>query len=221
MATLQELIPQVSIPHVPELKPLLFTPPSAACYAPFTAPPRQHVPYWILHDPTLANSMMERLRAYLETAPGGDLLPSHRLQYLLDNLCDDLLSTPDRELSSEETTSGLWNSYILQLIRYAVEDIDQNPTLPVKPLTTPTLYSETRDFLISSTPDTSPRLYYDIKSWSVFDAFALDILSLAQHVDSDGQLGTPLELRVNEEDARSVIMKVSQTHFISKLPLSH
>lgn len=66
---------------------------------------------------------------------------------------------------------------------------------------------ETRDFVISSTPETSPRLYYDIKSWSVFDAFALDILSLAQHVE-DGQLGTSLELRVNEEDARSVIMKM-------------
>lgn len=81
--------------------------------------------------------------------------------------------------------------YILEAIRYAVRDIDQNPTLPAKPLTTPTLYSETRDFVISSTPETSPRLYYDIKSWSVFDAFALDILSLAQHVE-DGQLGTSI-----------------------------
>jgi len=208
MGTLQEIIPQVSIPHVPDLRPLPFTPPSAARYAPFTAPARQHVPYWILHDPTLANSMMERLRAYLKTAPGRDLPPSPRLQQFLDNLSDDLLHTPYGELSSEETTTDLWKIYILQLIRYAVRDIDQNPTLPVKPLTTPTLYSKTGDFLISSTPDTSPCLYYDIKSWSVFDAFALDTLSLAQHVE-DGQLGTPLELRVNEEDARSVIMKVS------------
>jgi len=73
MGTLQEIIPQVSIPHVPDLRSLPFTPPSAARYAPFTAPARQHVPYWILHDPTLANSMMERLRAYLKTAPGRDL----------------------------------------------------------------------------------------------------------------------------------------------------
>ena len=139
-----------------------------------------------------------------------------RLQQFLDNLSDDLLHTPYGELSSEETTTDLWNIYILQLIRYAVRDIDQNPTLPVKPLTTPTLYSETRDFLISSTQDTSPCLYYDIKSWSVFDAFALDILSLAQHVE-DGQLGTSLELRVNEEDARSVIMNVSENYFIFKI----
>src|SRR5687768_6691164 len=48
MTTLQQIIPQVSIPHVPVLRP----PPSApstAPYAPFTAPPEHHVPYWILH----------------------------------------------------------------------------------------------------------------------------------------------------------------------------
>jgi hypothetical protein len=70
-----------------------------------------------------------------------------------------------------------------------------------------TLYSQTSDTLISPIRGTSPRLHRENKSWTVFDALAPQILALAQHVE-DGQLGTSLELKTNEVDARSVVMKV-------------
>jgi hypothetical protein len=206
MRTLKEVIPQVLIPHIPDLR----RPPSApttARYAPLTAPPRHHVPYWILHSPTLAASMMTRLRTYLATAPGGNMAPSPQLLQRVDDLADDLLDTPARELSSEETTSQLWDMCLFLLIRYAVKEVDQNRTRPTTEVRR-TLYSQTPDALICPTAGTSPRLHREDKSWQVFDTFAPDILSLARHFE-DGRLGTSLELRANEEGARSIIMKVS------------
>jgi hypothetical protein len=208
MGTLQEIIPQVSIPHVPDLRPLPFTPPFAARYAPFTAPARQHVPYWIPHDPSLADLMMERLRVYLTTAPGGNLPPSLRFQQYLDYLPEDLLTTFTGALSTEDTTNELWDRCFWPRIRYAVKDVDRNDTLAVGLLKNWTLYSETPNALFSPASGTSPRLHYEAKSWSVFNALAPQILALAQHVE-DEQVGTYLELRINEEDARSVIFKVS------------
>ncbi len=206
MTTLQETIPQVLIPHVPVLRP---TPsaPSTAGYAPLTAPPQGHIPYWILHSPTLANSMMDRLRTYLTTAPGGGMPPSRQLQQCLNDLPDNLLETPAGELSSEETTTQLWNIYLFPLIRYAVKDVDQNPTLPATRVRR-TIYSQTPEALICPTQGTSPRLHREDKNWTIFDRFAPEILVLAQHVE-DGQLGTSLELRTNEAGARSIIMNVS------------
>lgn len=206
MGRLQDIIPQVLIPHVPDLRPSPFTPPSAP-YAPFTTPPRRHVPYWIIHDPNLADLMMERLRVYLTTAPGGNLPPSLRLQQYLDYLPEDLLTTFSGALSTEETTNELWARCLWPRIRYAVRDVDQNDTLAVGLLKSWTLYSESPDALISPTSGTSPRLHYEAKGWSVFNALAPQILELAQHVEG-GQVGTHLELRINEEDARSVIFKI-------------
>lgn len=214
MSTLQEIIPQVLIPHVPDLRPHPNSAPSTARYAPLTAPPRHHVPYWILHSPTLADSMMERLRTYLTTAPGGNMPPSRQLQQWLDDLPGNLLDTPSGELSSEETTTQLWDVDLFPLIRYAVKDVDQNPTRPTKVVRS-TLYSQTPDALICPTSGASPRLHYEAKSWTVFNTFAPEILALAQHVE-DGRHGTSLELRINEEGSRSIIMKVSRNYLIAK-----
>jgi hypothetical protein len=213
MSTLQEIIPQVLIPHVPDLRPPPSVP-STAGYAPLTAPPRYHVPYWILHSPTLADSMMEGLRIYGTTAPGGNMPPSRQLQQRVDDLPDNLLETPAGELSSEETTTQLWDIYLFPLIRYAVKDMDQNPTLPTT-VVRRTLYSQTLDALICPTSGSSPRLHREDKSWTVFNAFAPEILALARHVE-DGRLGTSLELRTNEEGARSIVMKVSRNYLIAK-----
>jgi hypothetical protein len=217
MSTLQEIIPQVLIPHIPDLRPPPSVP-STAGYAPLTAPPRHHVPYWILHSPALADSMMERLRTYLTTAPGGNMLPSRQLHQRLDDLPDDLLDTAAGELSSEETTTQLWDSCLFPLIRFAVKDTDQNPTRPAT-VVRRTLYSQTPDALIGPTSGTSPRLHYEAISWTVFNICAPEILALAQHVE-DGWLGTSLELRSNEEGARSIIMKVSQTISLPNLRCS-
>jgi hypothetical protein len=213
MSTLQEIIPQVLIPHVPDLRPPPSVP-STAGYAPLTAPPRHHVPYWILHSPTLADSMMEGLRIYLTTAPGGNMPTSRQLQQRVDDLPDNLLETPAGELSSEETTTQLWDIYLFPLIRYAVKDMDQNPTLPAT-VVRRTLYSQTLDALICPTSGSSPRLHREAKSWTVFNTFAPEILALARHVE-DGRLGTSLELRTNEEGARSIVMKVSRNYLIAK-----
>ncbi|KAF5384079.1 hypothetical protein D9615_003428 [Tricholomella constricta] len=217
MSTLQEIIPSIFIPHIPDLRP----PPSApstARYAPLAAPPRHHVPYWILHVPTLAESTMERLRIYLTTAPGGSIPPSRQLQQCIDNLPDNLRDTSFGELSSEETVNELWGFYLFPLIRYAVQDVDQNPTRPAK-IVRSTLYSQTPDALICPTSSSSPCLHYEGKSWMVFNAFAPKILALAQHVE-DGRVGTSLELRINEEGARSIIMKlgVSMIGRANKVP---
>jgi hypothetical protein len=212
MSTLQE-IPQVSIPHVPDLRPPPSVP-STARYAPLTAPPGHHVPYWILHTPTLADSMMERLRTYLMTAPGGSMPPSRQLQQRVDDLPDDLLDTSAGELSSEETTTQLWDSCLFPLIRYAVKEVDQNPTRPAL-VVRRTLYSQTPDALICPSSGTSPRLHREDNSWTVFNAFAPEILALARHVE-DGRLGTSLELRTNEEGARSIVMKVSRNYLNAK-----
>jgi len=116
--------------------------------------------------------------------------PSRQLQQRVDDLPDDLLETPVRELSSEETTTQLWNIYLFPLIRYAVKDVDQNPTLPTTAVRR-TLYSQTPDALTCPTSGTSPRLHREDKSWTVFNAFAPEILALARHVE-DGRLGTSL-----------------------------
>jgi len=213
MATLLEIIPQILIPHLPDQR----QPPSqptTARYAPVAAPPQHHVPYWIAHSPSLADWMMQSLHAYLMTAPGSNIPPSRQLRQCINDLPDNLLETPAGELSSEETTSHLWDIYLFPLIRYAVRDVDQNLTLPAIQVRR-TLYSQTPDVLICPTKDTPPRLHREDKSWTVFDTFAPDILMLAQHVE-DGQTGTALELRVNEEGARSIVMKVSQNDFNTK-----
>ena len=49
----------------------------------------------------------------------------------------------------------------------------------------------------------------------MFDTYAPEILTLAQHTE-DGQLGTSLVLVANEEGARSIIMKVSHNYFMAK-----
>jgi hypothetical protein len=206
MNTLQEILPEVLIPHVPELRPPPSTP-STAGYAPFTAPPEHHVPYWILHSPTLADAMMEELRRYLTTAPGGNMSPSPHLQQAVNRLPDNLLDTAAGELSGEETTTQLWDICLFPLIRDAVKEVDENPTRPALAVRR-TLYSQTPDALISPTSGTSPRLHREDKSWAVFDAYAPEILALAQHVEGE-RLGTSLELRTNEEGARSIFMKVS------------
>ena len=201
MSTLQETIPRVLIPHIPELR----VPPSrstTAAYAPLTAPPRHHVPYWLLHSPTLAAWMMEGLLAYLPTGPGGNLPPSNLLQQLIEHLPASLKDTPSGELSTEETTAQFWDFTLFHIIRRAVQEVDQNPTGPSIAVRR-TLYSQTPDTLISPMSGASPRLHREDKSWKVFDTFAPSILTLAQ-------LGTPLELRINEEGARSIVMKVSR-----------
>jgi hypothetical protein len=212
-STIQEIIPQVLIPHVPDLRPPPSVP-STTGFAPLTAPPRHHVPYWILHSPTLADSMMEGLRTYLTTAPGGNRLPSRQLRQRVDDLPAELLETSAGELSSEETTTQLWGIHLFPLIRYAVKDVDQNPTLPTT-VARSTLYSQIPDALICPASNTSPRLHREDKSWTEFNAFATEILALARHVE-DGRLGTSLELRTNEEGARSIIMKVSRNYLIAK-----
>jgi hypothetical protein len=140
--------------------------------------------------------------------------PSTHLQHRVTSLPNDILDTPAGELSTEDTTEKLWDFAFFPVIRYAVKDVDQH----AKPSTTEvitTLYSPTPDDLICPTSSTSPRLHYEAKSWAVFDAFAPQILALAQHVDG-GRLGTSLELRINEEGARSIIMKVSWNYLIAK-----
>ena len=148
------------------------------------------------------------------TAPGGNMPPSHQLQQRVDDLPDDLLDTAAGELTSEETTTQLWDSCLFPLIRYAVKEVDQNPTRPAL-VVRRTLYSQTPDALICPSSGTSPRLHREDKSWTVFNAFAPEILAIAQHV-KDGQLGTSLELRTNEEGARSIIMKVSRNYLNAK-----
>jgi hypothetical protein len=115
MSTLQEIIPQVLIPDIPDLQ-LPPSIPSTTGYAPLTAPPRHHVPYWILHSPALADSMIERLQMHLMTMLGGNMLPSHQLHQQLNDLPDDLLDTAAGKLSSEETMTQLWDSCLFPLI---------------------------------------------------------------------------------------------------------
>jgi hypothetical protein len=215
MSNLQEIIPQVLIPHVPNLRPNpSVSSTQAAAYAPLTAPPRHHVPYWTLHSPTLADEMMQGLRTYLPTAPGGNMPPSPHLQYIINRLPAELLQTSAGVLSTEETTTQLWDFCFRPIIRYAVQDVDQNPTLPTT-VVRRTLYCQTPDALICSNSDTSPRLHREDKSWTVFNAFAPEILALARRVE-DGRLGTSLELKTNEEGARSLVMKASRNYLIAK-----
>jgi hypothetical protein len=72
--------------------------------------------------------MMEELRRYLMTAPSGSMLPSSRLREAVNGLPDNLLDTATGELSSEETTTQLWNICLFPLIRNAVKEVDENPT---------------------------------------------------------------------------------------------
>ena len=204
--TLQTIIPGIIIPQVPVLR-LPPSQPSTAPYAPINGPPQHHVPYWIIHDPTLAATMMERLRAYLLTAQGSTMSPSTRLRSRLTDLQNSLFQTPVRELRGEATTSLFWSTDLFPIIGSAVSEVDQNPTLPAMDPSR-TLYSQTPDGVIRPTEDDSPRLHLEYKNWWVFEAFAPDILTLAQHVE-DGQLGTSLELGDLEVDARSIIMKVN------------
>ena len=154
---------------------------------------------------------MQSLRTYLTTAPGGNMPPSHQLQQRVDDLPDDLLDTSAGELSGEETTTQLWETCLFPLIRYAVKDVDQNPTRP-HTVVRRTFYSQTPDALTCPTSGTSPRLHREDKNWMVFDAFAPEILALARHLE-DGRLGMSLELRTNEEGARSIIMKVCRNYY--------
>jgi hypothetical protein len=140
--------------------------------------------------------------------------PSPQLQQRVNDLPRDLLDTSARELSSEETTTQLWDMCLYQIIRYAVMEVDQNPTRPTTEVRR-TLYSQTPDALICPTAGTSPRLHREDKNWEVFDTFAPDILALARH-SQNGQLGTSLELGINEEDERSIIMKVSGDYLVAK-----
>ena len=78
-----------------------------------------------------------------------------------------------------------------------------------------TLYSHTLDVLICPVKGTPPHLHQEDKSWSVFDTYALEVLTLAQHIE-DGQLGTSLVLVANEEGAQSIIMKVSHNYLMAK-----
>ena len=204
--TLQTIIPAIVIPQVPVLRPPP-SQPSTDPYAPINGPPQHHVPYWILHDPTLADTMMGRLRTYLPTAPGGIMSPSLLLELRLMALQNGLFQTPARELRSEATTSLFWLTDLFPIIGSSVSEVDQNSTLPAMDLGR-TLYNQTPDGVIRPTEDASPRLYLEHKNWRVFDAFAPGILTLAQHIEG-GQLGTSLELGNLEVDARSIIMKVS------------
>jgi hypothetical protein len=68
MNTLQEIIPELLVLHVPRLRWPLSRPLSLH-------PPEHHVPYWTLHCPTLTDSMMQELCRYLPTAPGGNTPP--------------------------------------------------------------------------------------------------------------------------------------------------
>src|SRR5262245_44250666 len=158
MSTLQEIIPRIFIPHVPVLRPARSLP-STAGYAPVTPPPRHHIPYWILHRPTLANSMMEQLRTYLTTAPGCNMSPSPRLQDRITGLPMDILETPAGELSSEDTTEKLWDFNFFPVIRLAVKEVDQHATPSTTEVET-TIHSHTPDELICPTSNTSPRLHY-------------------------------------------------------------
>jgi len=162
--------------------------------------------------PTVKDWMMHSFRAYSTTAPGGNIPPSRLLSLRIDDLPD---ATPAGELSSEETTTQFWDYSLFPLIRYAVRNVDQNSTLPAIKVR-PTLYSQTPDALICPTRIASPRLHREDKSWTVFDAFAPNILALAQHVE-DGRLGISLELGPDEVDARSIIMKVNRSYLSNKL----
>jgi hypothetical protein len=154
-------IPEVLIPHVPTLRPPPFTQ-STASYAPLAAPPQHHVPYWILHSPTLADSMMEDLRRYLTTAPGSNIPLGPHLQYAVNSLPDDLLDTAAGEISSPETTTQLWDICLFPLIRGAVKVVDKNLTRPAL-VVRRTLYSQTPDTLICPAKGTSPRLHEKTK----------------------------------------------------------
>jgi len=61
------------------------------------------------------------------------------------------------------------------------------------------LYNQTPDGVIRPTEDASPRLHLEYKNWQVFNAFAPEILTLAQHAKG-GQLRMPLELGHLEVD---------------------
>ncbi len=209
--TLRTIIPAIVIPQVPVLRQPP-SQPSTAPYAPINGPPRHHVPYWIIHDPTLADRMMEGLRAYLPTAQGNTMSPSPLLQFRLVALQNSMFQTPVRELRGEATTSLFWSSDLFPIIAALVSEVDQNPTLPAMDPSR-TVYNQTPDGVIRPTEDASPRLHLEYKNWQVFDAFALDILTLAQHVEG-GQLGTSLELGDLEVDARSIIMKVNRNYLL-------
>jgi hypothetical protein len=140
-------------------------------------------PYWIPHSLTLAGSMMEELRRYLTTAPGGNMPPSSRLQQIGNGLPDDLLNTAACELSSEGTTAQLWDSCLFPLIRYAVKEVDQNPTRPAL-VVRRTLYNQISDTRICPSSGSSPRLHREDESWAVFDVYTPEILALAQRVET-------------------------------------
>lgn len=74
-----------------------------------------------------------------------------------------MLETPAGELSSEETTTLLWDYDLSPLIRYAVKEVDQYPTLPAVQVRR-TLYSQTPDAFDMSHlghSGTSPHLHQD------------------------------------------------------------
>ncbi|KIM87548.1 hypothetical protein PILCRDRAFT_95786 [Piloderma croceum F 1598] len=204
MAILQEIIPEMSIPFLPELVPSPSR--STAGYAPTMIPPRQQVPYWILHSPSLADSMMQELHEYLATAPGAHMPPSAELQGRTSQLPTDLHNTPTGSLGCEKTTTELWDYCLFRNIRLSVQEVDQNATQPMT-LANTTLYSQTPDTLICPEQGTPPRLHREDKSWVVFDAYAERILDLAQN-NENGQLGTSLELTTYERHERSIIMKM-------------
>ena len=129
MAILQEIIPEMSIPFLPELVPSPLR--STAGYAPTMIPPRQQVPYWILHSPSLAGSMMQELHEYLATAPGAHMPPSAELQGRTSQLPTDLHNTPTGSLGCEKTTTELWDYCLFRNIRLSVQEVDQNATQPM------------------------------------------------------------------------------------------
>jgi hypothetical protein len=123
VADLGEITPGITVPCIPELVP---TPSQATLsYSPIAVPPHKHVPYCILHDPSLADSMMERLRTYLPTAPGALMPPSPHLQGCISMLELDILSIPSGSLGIEETTTQLWER-LFRTIQFSVREIDRN-----------------------------------------------------------------------------------------------
>ena len=162
--TLETIIPGIVIPQVPVLRQPP-SQPSTAPYAPVNGPPRHHVPYWILHDPTLADTMMERLRTYLPTAQGGTMPPSPLLQFRLLALQNNVFQI--HELTSEFSTFTFWIGDLFPIIGSAVCEVDQNAGLPVTNGNR-TLYSQTPDGVISPTAGALSRLYLEHTNWRVF-----------------------------------------------------
>lgn len=93
---------------------------------------------------------------------------SPRLQQYVADLPEVLLDTPADELSSQVN--------YFSPIRRVVQDVDGNPTQPT--------HAVTPDALVCPASGTSPCLHREDKSWAVFDAYAPEILALAQYVEA-------------------------------------